>query len=88
VRPANQFEFCRIAGSISLPIDDHFTASKVIELMPEQTERIVFICRRGNDSQLAVRILQKELKNRIVICDLIGGLRAWACEIDLEMPIY
>ncbi len=87
VRPANQFEFCKIDGSISMPIES-FSAAKVMDLVwRQQIHRVILICRRGNDSQLAVRMLQKELKS-LPICDLIGGLRAWAQEIDSEMPIY
>lgn len=84
VRPENQFEFCSIANSLSLPMD-HLPSLKV----DNQTAEIIFICRRGNDSQLAVqqfRQMNPTFTGRVR--DLIGGLRAWAGEIDLDMPIY
>ena len=92
VRPANQFEFCSIPGSISFPIDSFSLAlPTIVDLITSSSaSQVILICRRGNDSQLAVRMLQKELKDQenLKICDLIGGLRSWAREIDAEMPIY
>ena len=47
------------------------------------------VCRRGNDSQVAVRSLKEKLKDcAIPIKDIKGGLTAWAKQIDTSMPIY
>ncbi|KAF8754167.1 Adenylyltransferase and sulfurtransferase UBA4 [Rhizoctonia solani] len=77
-RPPTEFGICSIPGSV--------------------------ICRLGNDSQVAVRALRGALQakedgsqanldnassaspQRIV--DVIGGLRAWAQEVDQSFPIY
>lgn len=91
VRPANQFEFCSLEGSLQIPIDSlladkssDFIAEAIANFKPQE---IIFICRRGNDSQLAVQKF-KQLYPAIRCRDLIGGLRAWAKIIDKDMPIY
>ena len=48
---------------------------------------IVVVCRRGNDSQLAVQLLQ-ETDSSLNIRDIRGGLHAWARDIDPEFPVY
>ena len=84
VRPANQFEFCSIANSLQMPLDQ-VSSLKV----DHQTTDVIFICRRGNDSQLAVQqFRQSNPQFSGQVRDLIGGLRAWASEIDEDMPIY
>ena len=50
-------------------------------------------CRRGNDSQQAVRLLkqifaQKFEDKACTIHDLIGGLGAWADQVDQSFPKY
>jgi adenylyltransferase/sulfurtransferase len=49
------------------------------------------VCRRGNDSQLAVDILNKHLNKKEdlkCIKDVIGGLQAWANTVDPTFPSY
>jgi len=49
------------------------------------------VCRRGNDSQLAVDILNKHIGNESdvkCIKDVIGGLQAWTNTIDSSFPSY
>lgn len=87
VRPANQFEFCFISGSHLIPIDS-LNQENVSALLTAQHKEIVFICRRGNDSQLAVQRFKDSLKETVRVRDLIGGLRTWAKVVDGEMPIY
>ena len=70
---------------------------------PSNNVRIVVVCRRGNDSQVAKQILKEHITNPIKsnvsttvlnheesfsICDIIGGLHAWAKRIDRHFPIY
>ena len=62
---------------------------------------IVLVCRRGNDSQIAKHIFEEKFCSKIcntksvnnqnlklVICDIIGGLEAWANRIDTKFPKY
>lgn len=47
---------------------------------------VYVVCRLGNDSQLAVRLLQKHgITNAR---DISGGLYKWATDIDPNFPIY
>lgn len=47
------------------------------------------VCRRGNDSQIAVKKLRMMLQDLPVnIRDVSGGLTAWAKQVDTAMPIY
>ena len=63
---------------------------------------IVVVCRRGNDSQVASKILKQRLNDatkphmvpnqnsdeKYVVQDIIGGLHSWAKRIDSYFPIY
>jgi adenylyltransferase/sulfurtransferase len=58
----------------------------------ENNQQIVIVCRRGNDSQIAVRRL-KELLSDIdnideKLKDLEGGFQAWHTDIDSSFPLY
>jgi adenylyltransferase/sulfurtransferase len=53
------------------------------------------VCRRGNDSQIAVEMLNKYFSsdsnnnvNLNCIKDLIGGLQEWSNKIDPDFPKY
>jgi adenylyltransferase/sulfurtransferase len=51
------------------------------------------ICRLGNDSQIAAKALRVHSRTlvsyeNIVIKDVIGGLKAWAKDVDTEFPVY
>ena len=52
--------------------------------------KIVFVCHRGNDSQIAVQHVLKTLdpSRRRQILDIIGGLTAWSKKVDKEFPVY
>jgi len=47
------------------------------------------VCRRGNDSQLAVRKLQSLFSDvSVTVRDIVGGLTAWSNDVDENFPIY
>jgi adenylyltransferase/sulfurtransferase len=48
--------------------------------------KIYVVCRRGNDSQRAVKKL-REIGHKNVV-DMVGGMEAWAKEIDPTFPLY
>lgn len=54
---------------------------------PEDPCSVVVVCRRGNDSQLAVQLLQ-EVDPSLNVRDIRGGLHAWARDIDPDFPVY
>ena len=55
-------------------------------------DAVVVVCRRGNDSQRATLLLQRLALSGnlppVKLCDLAGGLRAWAQKADPEFPMY
>lgn len=56
-----------------------------------QGQTVYVVCRRGNDSQQAVRLLNESVASdgtTIHFADLVGGLRSWAAVVDPEFPVY
>lgn len=49
---------------------------------------VVVVCRLGNDSQLAVKMMRDINGGGLRIRDLRGGLRAWGKEVDASWPDY
>uniref|UniRef100_A0A182QNA0 Adenylyltransferase and sulfurtransferase MOCS3 homolog n=1 Tax=Anopheles farauti TaxID=69004 RepID=A0A182QNA0_9DIPT len=94
VRGANQFEMCQLPGtSVNVPIEDILNDRRTGEIMAqvEHTKLPVYVvCRRGNDSQVAVQHLTALFRQHNLPAprDLIGGLHAWAKTIDPNFPIY
>lgn len=87
VRSEAEFEICKLENSHNIPIKNLLSRkieSDLIERM--RKEEVFVVCRRGNDSQLAVRYLREKLD--IKSKDIIGGLHAWTKEIDENFPIY
>ena len=85
----------------SVPMDE-FTkpegCSSLLKVLRDDVDRqapdhrplpLFVVCRRGNDSQLAVRKLQSFFSDvSVTIQDIIGGLTAWSTEVDENFPIY
>jgi adenylyltransferase/sulfurtransferase len=75
-------------NSINVPIKVLLSNKITDELRQEMTRSEVFVvCRRGNDSQLAVRYLSEKVNVKRAK-DLVGGLHAWARKVDENFPIY
>ncbi|CAF0902241.1 unnamed protein product [Brachionus calyciflorus] len=91
VRPKCQFNICSLPNSLNIPFDDFvYNEEKVVENIRDKlgNEKSIFlVCRRGNDSQLAVEILEKHFNDK-EIKDLIGGLQTWSKEIEPDFPKY
>lgn len=60
-----------------------------------------FVCRQGNDSQIAAAALRKAIETStskfeseanpppaVEVYDVIGGLRAWSSDADPSFPMY
>lgn len=89
VRSEAEFEICKLENSHNIPIKQLLSGKIDLELMNRMKngeEDVFVVCRRGNDSQLAVRYLREkfDIKSK----DIIGGLHAWTKEIDENFPIY
>ena len=89
---------------IRMAINEHNLKNKNCntDAASEQT-RVVVVCRRGNDSQLAAKLLKEQLRTTLetgectnlqkpgsdlFIQDIIGGLHVWAKRIDSDFPVY
>lgn len=90
VRNANEFEICHIPGSLNLPIKDILDEKldvAVTTRLAAETLPVYVVCRRGNDSQLAVKRLQS-ICSQTQPKDIVGGLHSWARYVDMTFPIY
>ncbi|WWC59229.1 uncharacterized protein I303_101779 [Kwoniella dejecticola CBS 10117] len=91
-RPPVEFGICSLPGSINIPLPTILKDPSSLPMSEDQD--IVFLCRRGNDSQIAAYALRKVRKEgqddgmRVRVRDVKGGLRAWSRDIDPEFPVY
>ncbi|KAI0688098.1 hypothetical protein BC835DRAFT_1285398 [Cytidiella melzeri] len=85
VRPTVEFGICSLPGSRNVPLAE-LVANPQNHLTVDDNE-VYFVCRLGNDSQLAASAL-RSINGDIVSKDLIGGLRAWTREVDPNFPVY
>ncbi|KAL8845829.1 MAG: hypothetical protein Q9221_009034 [Calogaya cf. arnoldii] len=56
--------------------------------IPPDAKCAFTICRQGNDSQLAVKLLKTQGTDFDQIIDIKGGLEAWRKEVDPTFPDY
>ncbi|CAF1464933.1 unnamed protein product [Rotaria magnacalcarata] len=98
VRPEQELNIAHFENSFHLPMDRLLYNNNDEQLRNElrtnieKHQQIVIVCRRGNDSQLAVKRL-KELLPDIdnideKVKDLVGGFQAWHTDIDSTFPLY
>ncbi|XP_071833769.1 adenylyltransferase and sulfurtransferase MOCS3-like isoform X2 [Apostichopus japonicus] len=100
VRPPVEFDICHLPNSCNIPLNtirkesteyvsDAIRQSASSKGLKEYIPVIV-ICRRGNDSQLAVQSLVNKVSTDLVpsFKDVIGGLTAWAHQVDPNFPQY
>ena len=103
VRENTQYDMCHIPHSINLPWstirEDPAEAFQSLNQQVQHDEtkqdssEIYFICRFGNDSQLAVRRFKEQQQNDQglnLMCkgDIKGGLKAWREQVDPDFPDY
>ncbi|XP_036330717.1 adenylyltransferase and sulfurtransferase MOCS3 [Rhagoletis pomonella] len=90
VRQPNEFEICRLPSAVNVPLkeilDNRFVERFSKEFADDKLPKIL-ICRRGNDSQIAVQHIRNKFPIQ-TIRDIVGGLYAWHYRIDKEFPIY
>ena len=57
----------------------------------DRSNAVYVVCRRGNNSQLAVERMRNLLPSAewpVVIKDIQGGLQAWSTQVDPDFPMY
>ncbi|XP_072271935.1 adenylyltransferase and sulfurtransferase MOCS3 [Pyxicephalus adspersus] len=98
VRPQVEVDICRLPHSIHIPLSQ-LEAGNAADLLGDKTgtaecggqKKLIVICKLGNDSQKAVKILQGLSENgvgKFIVKDIAGGLMAWAEKIDPAFPKY
>ncbi|XP_052769106.1 adenylyltransferase and sulfurtransferase MOCS3-like [Mya arenaria] len=99
VRLPVELDICRLpTQALNIPLSDiekqstiDTLSERVISLYGNTPNPVpvICVCRRGNDSQLAVQKLRDRLRlNRCQVKDILGGLTAWAKEVDNNFPTY
>ncbi|KAJ3325825.1 Molybdenum cofactor synthesis protein 3, partial [Gonapodya sp. JEL0774] len=93
-RPLVQIKISALENSLNIPIED--LESRLSEVQdaagdssaPGGRLPIYCICRRGNDSQLAVQLIRQKILGGGVVKDIVGGFEAWRRRVDPEWPEY
>lgn len=82
VREPNEFSYCRIKGSVNLPMGR--VLAGLAELDPKR--ETVVICHHGmRSAQVANFLATNGFEN---VSNLSGGVAAWARDVDPSMPTY
>lgn len=97
VRSPEEFEICHLDNSINIPLKDinnneniTLVKDKLKKMQTQHNEIGLFVvCRRGNDSQKAVKTLKQIFNgSSLEIKDIIGGIHAWSKKVDSKVPVY
>lgn len=93
VRPEHHFKIVSLPNSLNIPLPSLEARLPEISLALKEKEEnkginseLYVVCRRGNDSQRAVQSLHK--LGFTSARDIIGGLEAWARDVDPDFPTY
>ena len=93
VRTEPETEICSVPGTVNVPLNRIKRPNgkdDVMRLAKESGAReLIFLCRRGNDSQIAASKLKEAMAEEGVrVRDVTGGLHAWARDVDKDFPVY
>ena len=84
VRGEDELEISKLEGTIHIPMGD--VPLKYEEYLTEMNANIVVICRTGNRSEKVANFLSRNGYENVR--NLVGGMNAWATEIDPSMETY
>jgi len=82
VREPHEFAYCRIPGSVNLSMGQ--VPARLAELDPQR--ETVVICHHGMRSSQVAGFLESQGFGDII--NLVGGVAAWAGQVDPAMPTY
>jgi adenylyltransferase/sulfurtransferase len=82
VRELEEWQLCRIAGAVHLPLNQ--LAQRLEEL--DREREVVIYCHHGIRSQLAAELLSRQ--GFLHVRNLVGGIDAWSREVDPRIPRY
>jgi rhodanese-related sulfurtransferase len=83
-REPSEVATARIDGSITIPMRE--IPSRLAELEPHKTGRIVIHCHHGGRSLRVAQFLRQQGFDQAQ--NLAGGIDAWSLEIDPTVPRY
>lgn len=83
VREEMEFNYCRIAGSVLIPLGE--VPRRAAEI--RAAGPVVLICHHGVRSAQALGYLQHRL-GRENLLNLRGGIDAWSHEVDASVAVY
>ncbi|XP_049343873.1 adenylyltransferase and sulfurtransferase MOCS3 [Solanum verrucosum] len=94
VRPSHHYKIVSLPNSMNIPLSTlegrlpEISAALEKEANKENGSNasLFVICRRGNDSQVAVELLHK--LGFTSAKDIIGGLESWTHNVDPKFPTY
>ena len=82
VREAWELEYCRLPGAVSMPM--HTVPLRLVELDAEAD--VVVVCHHGARSMQVAMFLERNGFGSV--CNLAGGIDAWAHDVDPAMRKY
>jgi len=83
-REQQEFDHCRIDGSLLIPMNE--TPKRVGELEPYREKRIVVHCHHGGRSHNVGQWLIGQGFQQVQ--NMTGGIDAWSLSVDPEIPRY
>jgi len=86
VREEYEWDICKIEGTKLIPLSQILNGNIDILESIEKDKEIVLHCHTGARSAEALRILRIKGFNNLK--NLVGGIDAWANEIDSEVRVY
>ena len=84
VREEDEWALCRLPGATLMPLSAW--PASAAERFSDPDEPLIIYCHHGGRSARAVEFLARNGFTRVA--NLIGGIDAWAMEIDPEVPRY
>ncbi|MGI9492525.1 MAG: rhodanese-like domain-containing protein [Geminicoccaceae bacterium] len=82
VREAWELDICRLTGCLHIPLDE---LTRRVDELPKDRP-IVVVCHTGRRSLMATRFLRDAGVAQAT--NLIGGVEAWAIDVDPDMQRY
>lgn len=82
VREPFEIEICAIEGATNIPLSQFAETVKTLD--PDK--EYVLICHHGMRSQRAGMMMAAQGFNKLI--NLVGGIDAWACNVDPHMQRY